>query len=918
VSLPERLFAMLGRTLILEMHVARLNGLLPGGTAQERFASFAERLRQREHVLALFEEYPVLARQLAAQLQTWVSANLEFLRHLCADWGALRAALCPGRDPGVLVQVDGGVGDLHRGGRSVLIARFGSDFRVVYKPKSLAVDAHFQGLLAWLNERGADPAFRTLQILDRGDHGWVEFVPAAGCASADEVRRFYRRQGGYLALLYALEATDFHYENLIAAGEHPVLIDLEALFHPRTQEPDATRADQQAGSALAFSVLRVGLLPQRLWFGAESEGVDLSGLGGAAGQLTPQPVPTIDGAGTDEMRVVRKRVAMGAGRHRPSLGGAEPNVLDHAEEIAAGFMAVYRLLLSRRDELLSGDGPLARFGGDEVRVILRPTRTYAILLHESFHPDLLRDALDRDRFFDRLWAEAEQRPELARVIPAERDDLQSGDIPMFTTRPDARDLWDSRGGRIADFFAEPGLALVRRRVGQLGEDDLARQLWFIRASLATLSPVAEPAALPAGRLAEPRAAADRSRLLAAARAVGDRLEALALRGADDVTWIGLTLIKERQWALMPLGAGLYDGLPGVALFLAHLGALTGEGRYTALARAALAAQRRQLERGGALFTAVGGFNGWGGVIYALTHLAAVWREPALRDEAEALVGRLPDLIERDEVLDVIGGAAGCLGALLALDRCSPSGASLAAAVQCGDRLLARAQPREHGIGWATPIEAAGPLTGFSHGAAGMAWALLELAARTGEERFRSAARAAVAYERGLFSAEARNWPDLRTREARDGGGAGFMTAWCHGAAGIGLARLRGLAHLDDAETRAEIDAALETTRTQGFGGNHSLCHGDLGNLELLLQASATLADPRWRAETDRLAAVILESIERDGWRCGLPAPVESPGLMTGLAGIGYGLLRLADPVRVPSVLVLEPPAPRFGDGVNNH
>jgi lantibiotic modifying enzyme len=35
--------------------------------------------------------------------------------------------------------------------------------------------------------------------------------------------------------------------------------------------------------------------------------------------------------------------------------------------------------------------------------------------------------------------------------------------------------------------------------------------------------------------------------------------------------------------------------------------------------------------------------------------------------------------------------------------------------------------------------------------------------------------------------------------------------------------------------------------------------------------------------------------------------VESPGLMTGLAGIGYGLLRLAKPARVPSILTLEGP-----------
>jgi lantibiotic modifying enzyme len=137
-----------------------------------------------------------------------------------------------------------------------------------------------------------------------------------------------------------------------------------------------------------------------------------------------------------------------------------------------------------------------------------------------------------------------------------------------------------------------------------------------------------------------------------------------------------------------------------------------------------------------------------------------------------------------------------------------------------------------------------------------------------------------------------------------------MTAWCHGAPGIGLARLCSLRHLDDAAIHAEINAALKTTLAQGFGRNHSLCHGDLGNLELLLQASETLGDPQWRAQVNRLTAIILESISRDGWLCGTPLGVETPGLMTGLAGIGYGLLRLAEPTQVPSVLVLAPPVLR--------
>src|SRR5262249_39906942 len=106
-----------------------------------------------------------------------------------------------------------------------------------------------------------------------------------------------------------------------------------------------------------------------------------------------------------------------------------------------------------------------------------------------------------------------------------------------------------------------------------------------------------------------------------------------------------------------------------------------------------------------------------------------------------------------------------------------------------------------------------------------------------------------------------------------------------------------------------IDAALRATAAQGFGGGHTLCHGDLGNLELFVQAAEVLGEPRWREEAGRRAAVVVEEIERGAWRCGTPGGVESPGLMTGLAGIGYGLLRLADPADVPSVLVLEPPRP---------
>jgi len=911
--LPGQLLSMMERTLVLELHVARMEGALSGETSEERFASFVQRLRRREVADAILEEYPVLARQLAQRIDQWATVSLEFIQRLYMDWQAIGTTFQPGADSGVLVQVDAEKGDRHRGGRAVLIARFSTGWQLVYKPKSLAVDSHFQELLTWVNDHGAQPPLRTLKVLDRGPYGWVEFIPNDACTSTEEIRRFYERLGASLALLHVLAATDFHFENVIAAGEHPVLVDLETLFHRRYPVLIKDLGNQ----GLANSVLAVGLLPQR--FSSENGGQasDYSGLGAASGQPMPDATPFWEGTGTDEMRLTRGRGRLPGSQNRPTLAGREIDPLDYRDAVLTGFTALYRLLWEHRQALLAGDGPLARFAEDEVRFIARPTRTYSILMYQSFHPDRLRDALERDLLFDRLWAQVERVPALARLIANECADLQEGDIPLFTTRPNSRALWTSSGECIANYFDYSGLEMVQQRIRGLSDEDLGRQVWLIRTSLAMMGGATPAPLRPAPRLVQPPTAPRREQLLAAAAAVGDRLGVLALRGSRQVTWIGKnTSVPDCQWALQSLGMDLYDGLPGVTLFLAHLGVHTGERRFTALAEGALRRLRYQVERGQSLMTGIGAFSGWGGLIYTYAHLAALWQQPSLVAEGEAAVERLLPLIERDQHLDIIGGAAGCIGGLLSLHGSADSEPALAAAIRCGDRLLAQAQAQEQGLAWASSFPTFKPLTGFAHGAAGMAWALEELATRTGAARFRAAAQAAIAYERSLFSAEAKNWPDLRDRAAL-GLGTGpetarFPTAWCHGAPGIGLARLQALRRHNDAALHAEVAAALHTTLARGFGAggtvdNHSLCHGEMGNLELLLQASQTLAEPRWQGEVDRLAAGILGSIEGGCWLCATPSGVESPGLMTGLAGIGYGLLRLAEPDRVPSVLTLDPP-----------
>jgi lantibiotic modifying enzyme len=201
------------------------------------------------------------------------------------------------------------------------------------------------------------------------------------------------------------------------------------------------------------------------------------------------------------------------------------------------------------------------------------------------------------------------------------------------------------------------------------------------------------------------------------------------------------------------------------------------------------------------------------------------------------------------------------------------------------------------------------LAGFAHGAAGIAWALDKLSVVTGIDTFAARAGSARDYERTLFSDAEENWRDARANgHMSDGADASakFSTAWCHGAAGIGLSRLPLVRRRLDPALYGDLKAAVRTTRRAGFGLNHSLCHGDLGNLELLMQATQLPEFAHDRDDAQRTAAGIVGDIDRNGPRCGIPLQVESPGLMTGLAGIGMGLLRIAVGDRVPCVPMLDP------------
>jgi lantibiotic modifying enzyme len=404
-----------------------------------------------------------------------------------------------------------------------------------------------------------------------------------------------------------------------------------------------------------------------------------------------------------------------------------------------------------------------------------------------------------------------------------------------------------------------------------------------------------------------------SAFLDTACAIARRISRDAIWADGCCNWIGPFMDGFQGWDVRQksFGPDLYSGTAGVALFLAlaaeaaddQVVRKTAEGAARHAAAHAKEVPKQQR---------IGVYSGALGIAWSLLEVGSTLGDGNWTERAVGLLDGLENAIA-GAGLDVMSGYAGAIPAFLALSRrCGrPDWVNLS--VRCGEELERAAVRSSEGWSWKT-IDIPGQaglrnLTGFSHGTAGIGWALLELSQATGELRFQSAAEEAFRYERSHYSREHENWPDFRDF-LRPAGGNGpvFSTAWCHGAPGIALSRLRAWGLTASPLAREEAEAAVRTTTRavqapDAVRGGFSLCHGCAGNADVLLEAAEILGAAEAREAAEKIGYTGIEQFEaqRLPWPCGLPGAGETPGLMLGTAGIGHFYLRMAKP-GIPTAL----------------
>lgn len=810
----------------------------------------------RENVGERLTEQPVLARILGTVVHFWLEEMTELFSRLRQDSADLREQFGAS---GHVTRLETNRSEPHRGRRHVAILEFAIGQRIVYKPKDVRIDVAWRSFLGWLADHHSPFALPAANVLARDGYGWSEFIPADERPLNLE---FYRRAGAFLAILHMFQAKDFHPENVVAAGGCPVAIDLETLFHPTLSRSTGAGTNDAATAtalrALADSVIGTDYLP--LWVPLTNGRLfRMSGVDGAA--PAGNGTTTFAAVNTDAMSLdagVTQR--FGPASLEASGDDAVP-LEDQIGALCDGFETQYLFLHAQRDALMARDGPLARFHGLPVRVIVAGTGEYARVARAAQRGAARGDGTDWSLPFDALGqdilsATGSDAPWL--VAAAQRRAMARLDIPYFLANTDATWIQCCDGRCAGGVLDKAPLQRARERLANGGPKDLRRQLSLIRAAVVTGSRTSEePSAGYEARPAMPSGCSVvgfKEMVLSAARGLVEVISGSAFRAEEGAAWVGIVPVERGKHAVGVLGADLHYGVMGPALFFAAFARTCGDDGARELARAAVASARRIVDPSRQGLRSVhrsglGGTTGLGSILYGMVQIAALLEEDGLLFDAKR-ASRLitSERVGADRAFTVSDGAAGAILGLLALHRATGEVAPLDAAIACGRHLLAcKASTVSNASAWPSSLDG---IMGFLHGATGIHFALSQLSAVTGDDGF--------------------------------------------------------LQPAVDEPRSTEHDTALDDVGTLPMCANDSLIDGNCLILDMLATAGI-----RPEAHTLQTAArarahnMILRSQERRGFAlAGIPNDLH-PGLLGGLSGIGYTLLRLMDPGRLPSVVTFQ-------------
>ncbi|MBQ9886549.1 MAG: type 2 lantipeptide synthetase LanM [Lachnospiraceae bacterium] len=898
VQLLNKLNDLAFQVIVYEINNERKAGQLVGKTSEQRYVYYTNYLlRDNRYRKKLYRKYNYLMEMMVETSEDFVKYVKEIIGNTESYLELIKEELFESKDEDKLVSMDLSMGDAHFRGKSATKLVFSSNQIIYYKPRDCRIDRAYQKVLELLNNTGVlnDMNLRTMKVVCGCNCGWFENIKYGACESEEQLVSYYKKIGEIMAIMYFFGATDLHYENIIAACSDPVVIDLESIIgaHIKQQVFNENSGFYRAIDKIRDSVSAIGILPSKLHIGQNKEGFDVSGIGDNSKQLSPVKSMAVIDDGTDEIKLKMVNTYIDKCDNLPNINGNQINASGYKSELISGFESVYKWVIENKE--LFADIINKEFAQTKTRIVLKPTFLYAQISLFARHPMFLTSKKNHEMFVARIGVYSRNED----ITKSEIKTLNYGEIPYFYARFEERSIYDDMNNKMETSLAKSPMEVVTEKINNASEKDMEFQKRVIKSSFFKI----ESCDLRTGlSFNKQRFFVDSSAYLNTAREIGDWLCKNAVighneNGNEDAVWIGSNISKVdiNDWSLEVSPLELYNGNAGIALYLLTLWNATKNSEYLFMAQRAIVPIINVVDNKTLNYNQlVGAFDGVGSYLYVMAKFYEKTKSKLYYDTINKMLDLIPDKINETEEMDIIAGNAGMLAALIKnyqiLDDKAIKG-------KLENLMQLICEKIENAISKSNKIL---KYSGFAHGVAGCIAILYKLYCVNRNQRVYEIFKKLLNYERNvMFDNNRQIW---LTELGKDG----YSKAWCHGFPGILLEKIM-LKQMGYSDTLLdnEINLAITKVIDECIGNNLVYCHGDMGNLDILLFAAQVIENSDLEEMCRVTYNTLYEDVIKRYWNDDGFSASKCMGIMMGLSGIGMSLLRFCRRVDTSNFLALE-------------
>ncbi len=846
------------KTLINDFHET----VLLSNKEKTSYESYESRLNLQEEQERILGTYPVLKFLLDNRISAIIQSVIEVISRYAKDKNEICKSLCI--KVGLLKGISISCGDPHNHGKGVTILNFSDENKVVYKPRSLAIDLAFEEITQWLYEKGISKRIKCAKSYNCGEYGWQEYIETKCCVNNNEINNYCLRIGLLLAIFRCLGTSDMHAENIVPCGEYPVIIDLETLVTNHNVDTSDGSIINVLKETYAKSVLGTCLLPNRNSY--MNMDIDISGLGASGGQKSSKmKYHVVENKGTSEIKIVEKYVETTTKDNSLMLKDKKINYLEYLDVINKGFSMAYNIIVHNKSEfqkLLDTCLNKVNF-----RQVLRGTFVYEKFLKASYHPSYLRDFSERKRVLSLIIKNDTEREN------SEVNQMIEDDIPYFYSKYNDNHLWYDNRVCQENYFLNTTCDEISKNLSSLGKNDLNNQVRLINNSF-----IASKEDINVGNKEIKDKYVFRS--IQEFEMIKDIMDFLYQKAIwnhkrDKCVLIDIDLSEKSPFINVET-EGLYSAV-GTIIFTFLAAKEIGEKKYIKFSRALLEGYEEIYEiETSDILTSV--FSGFTAKVYLYFFLYQLTGEDCYFDKYNMCIKKLYMYNGYDNEIskDVIGGLAGCVIMLSNIYQIEKSEELKACIAKYTKSLYT--YTKEEKTMW----------TGFAHGLSGFALAFFKSGKILDSKEYCIHSLQLIEKENEYYLSEQNNWRDLRSEEKS------AEWFWCHGAPGILMTRAYMLDLTEEVEERSMIEKffydSIDSFKNNIELNNQSLCHGTLGNVTIAKFLAKKIEDKKLGEYADAVYKETIAKMTKDGVTYGIPGVIGLSSFMLGISGIGYAIL----------------------------